>query len=362
MSILGLLSTLSACSLRADAAEGSKAKILLLTDREEFQDQAVISAVWKGLCTYGEESDMACLQITATEPNMEARLYALRSSMEPEVQVVVCVGASYETVVFEAQEAYPDVMFLLLDGEPHREQDAVYETTLNTHCILFQETQAGFFAGYAAVMEGYRKLGFCGDHPEPSVIRYGYGFLQGADFAATKLGLNSGEIEVRYWYAGAGQTADVIREQMENWYQNGTQLIFVCNDGNAQLSQTVTLTAETFDGLVIGADADRAEESQVVVCSVVKDYENSVERALSILGENEGRWDVDLAGRTLVLGVKENAIRLSNTPSSWRLRQFTQSEYQKVLDLLNNDEIALDQSCSRELYPAVFICNIVDEG
>jgi basic membrane protein A len=360
--ILTLLSTLAACGLRADAAGDKKASgtIVLLTDAGEIEDSATISSVWEGICTYGEVRESPYLHITADEPNQEARFRALSNAMKPEVHVVVCVGAAYENVVFEAQTAYPDVMFLLLDGEPHREHDAIYETTVNTHCILYQETQAGFLAGYAAVMDGNRKLGFCGESPEPAVIRYGYGFIQGADVAATQLGLRNGAVEIRYWYAGAQQ--ETISEKMAQWYQNRTQVVFACDNGDPKLSKSVISAAEASEGSVIGADADRSSESQVVLCSAVKDYTNSVMNALTLLEENAWHWDANRAGQTRVLGIKEGAVGLSDAPSSWRFNQFTLTAYEELVALMKTDGILLDQGSSRELFPAVCVCSIVDEG
>lgn len=363
VAILTLLCSLAACSLRADAA-GEKptlGKIVLLTDGGETKDSAVVSCVWKGIQAHGEEIGCTYVQINALEPNQEARLTALQSGIDSEVQVVVCIGPAYESVVFEAQTLYPDVMFLLLDGEPHRENDAVYETTANTHCILYQETQAGFLAGYAAVLEGNTKLGFCGESADPAVIRYGYGFIQGADLAATRLGLGSGVIEIRYWYAGTGQAAQVIQGNMADWYAKGTQLVFACDNGNPQLTQNVIDAAEAHGGRVIGADADRCAESQAVVCSVVKDFENPMKHALTLLAENEGRWDADQAGRVTVLGLKEDGLGLSADPSSWRLTQFSVAGYQELLAQMKANGTPLDISCSQKLFPAVSLCSIIDQ-
>ena len=62
----------------------------------------------------------------------------------------------------------------------------------------FQEDQAGFLAGYAAVKDGYTKLGFMGGMAVPAVIRFGYGFVQGAEFAAEEDGVTG--VEVMYNY------------------------------------------------------------------------------------------------------------------------------------------------------------------
>ena len=50
----------------------------------------------------------------------------------------------------------------------------------NTALITYKEEQAGYLAGYAAVYDGYKELGFLGGMAVPAVIRYGYGFVQGA--------------------------------------------------------------------------------------------------------------------------------------------------------------------------------------
>ena len=69
----------------------------------------------------------------------------------------------------------------------------------NCYCITFKEEQAGYLAGYAVVKDGYTKLGFLGGMAVPAVIRYGYGYVQGADAAAKELGTN---IDINYFYGG----------------------------------------------------------------------------------------------------------------------------------------------------------------
>ncbi len=71
-----------------------------------------------------------------------------------------------------------------------------------TASIYFAEEQAGFLAGYAAVYEGCTKLGFMGGIAVPAVIRYGYGFIQGADYAAKEKGMAPGSIDMKYTYVG----------------------------------------------------------------------------------------------------------------------------------------------------------------
>ena len=111
-------------------------------------------------------------------------------------KTIVCPGFLFEEPIYNVQSKYPDVHFILVDGEPH-DADYNYETAANTMPILYQEDQAGFLAGYAAVKDGYTKLGFMGGMALPAVIRYGYGFLAGANYAAEEMGVSTMRCRLR---------------------------------------------------------------------------------------------------------------------------------------------------------------------
>ena len=107
--------------------------------------------------------------------------------------------------LFNIQNNYPGVHYLLFDGEPHNSSYTNYTTESNVHCVLFQEEQAGFLAGYAAVTDGYTQLGFIGAEEIPGVVRYVTGFLQGAEYAAEQQGLT---VDLRTWFAGTYSASD----------------------------------------------------------------------------------------------------------------------------------------------------------
>lgn len=100
-----------------------------------------------------------------------------------------------------------------------------YVDTSNVYCAD-QEELAGYMAGYAAVKLGYKKLGFLGGMSVPAVMRYGYGYVQGADAAATELKLT--DVEINYVYGGKFAEDPAIKAAMNTWYANGTQVVFGC--------------------------------------------------------------------------------------------------------------------------------------
>ena len=59
-----------------------------------------------------------------------------------------------------AASEYPDVKFVFIDGNPLN--DANGNPLANVVGVAFHEEQCGYLAGYAAVTEGYTKLGFTG--------------------------------------------------------------------------------------------------------------------------------------------------------------------------------------------------------
>ena len=84
----------------------------------------------------------------------------------------------------------------------------------------------GFLAGYAAVKDGMTKLGYMGGMAVPAVVKYGYGFVQGAEYAAQELGMADGSIELMYNYTGGFDATPEAQNQAASWYNNGTEVIF----------------------------------------------------------------------------------------------------------------------------------------
>ncbi|MBO7385613.1 MAG: BMP family ABC transporter substrate-binding protein, partial [Clostridia bacterium] len=115
------------------------------------------------------------------------------------------------------------------------------------------EELCGYMAGYAAVKLGYKHLGFLGGMAVPAVIRYGYGFVQGADAAAAEMGL--ADVEVKYVYGNQFYGDADITAYMDTWYANGTQIVFACGGG---IFTSAGEAAAKVGGKVIGVDVDQA--------------------------------------------------------------------------------------------------------
>ena len=196
--VLAMVFALVACTAKpadkpADKPAEAGMKVALVTDVGNIDDKSFNQGAWEGVVAFCEAKGMKQGEgynyYRPSEDSTEARVETIKGAIAGGANAIVCPGYLFEEAIFLVQKDYPDVMFLLLDGEPHSADYATYETAENTHNILYQEEQAGFFAGYAAVKDGYKKLGFLGGMAVPAVVRYGYGFVQGANMAAEEMGI-----------------------------------------------------------------------------------------------------------------------------------------------------------------------------
>ncbi len=334
--------------------EGNKVamKVALVTDVGNIDDKSFNQGAWEGVVKFCEEKGLKQGEgynyYRPSEDSTEARVETIKNAINDGANMVVCPGYLFEEALYTVQVDHPETMFMLLDGEPH-DKDYNYKTEANVHNILYQEEQAGYLAGYAAVKDGYKKLGFLGGMAVPAVIRYGYGFVQGANAAAEEMGI-AGEVSVKYWYAGGFAPTDDIKVKMAGWYSDGTEIVFSCGGG---IYLSAVAAAEAAGAKVIGVDVDQSAESECIVTSAMKGLTNSVVIALQNAWDNNGKWSADYAGKTTVLGAKDDCVGLPTAEGSWRLSTFTVDQYNELFAKVKDGTITI--SNDTENAPAVTI-------
>lgn len=368
---LALVFSLAACSGGSGSASPTAApsesvapaadsyEIALVTDVGNIDDKSFNEGAWTGVKQFAEDKGVTYAYYRPSEDSTEARVETMKDAIAKGAKTIVCPGYLFEDAVYEMQSAYPDVNFLLLDGEPHTPDYATYETTSNTHCILYKEEQAGYLAGYAAVMEGYTKLGFLGGMAVPAVVRYGYGYVQGADAAAKELGLSQGDVTMKYWYSGVFAPSDDIKTKMDGWYTEGTEVVFSCGGG---IYLSCVAAAEAAQAKVIGVDVDQSAESELIITSAMKALSHSVVLALTSLYDNGGVWTADYAGQTAVLGAADDCIGLPTADGSWRLSKFTVDQYNALYAKLKDGSVVVDNSSDTTVTPTTSIVTVDYQG
>jgi len=274
-------------------------EIALITDTIGIGDDGINDESWDAVLAFAEANSLTAAYYTPLAYSYDNFVFVIELAIALGAKIVVCPGYVFEVAVYDLQSLHPDVAFLMLDGQPHDETYVDYEITDNTVSIIFPEEEAGFLAGYAAVMDGYRELGFIGAMEIPAVVQYGYGFIQGAEYAAYELGLDTGDVNIKYWYAGTFGEDETILNIAKSWYQNGTEIIFsVCGTGN----QSVMIAAEEHLGKMIGVDLDQSMMSDVFITSAIKEFGNMIYFALELFYGNECVWPVDFGGNQFEFG------------------------------------------------------------
>ena len=326
--ILGL--SLVACSSSSDdSSEG--AEIAMITDIGTIDDKSFNQGSWEGIVAYAEEHNITHEYYKPTEQSTDAYLAAIELAVQGGAKVVVTPGYLFEEPIYIAQDKYPDVKFILIDGNPH-DSKYNYKTNDNTVGIIFAEEQSGYLAGYAAVKEGYTKLGFMGGMAVPAVMRFGYGFVQGADAAAKELNIDN--VDVKYHYTGGFDATPEVQTLASSWYTDGTEVIFAC--GGA-VGNSVMSAAESIEGKkVIGVDVDQSSESDTVITSAVKGLDSAVQQTLEQYYNNEFP-----GGEALVLGADKDGVKLPMDTS--KFTKFTQEDYDKVFKELADGKIKLQK-------------------
>ena len=321
--------TTAGTAVKSESSDGYE--LALVTDLGTIDDKSFNQGAWEGMKKYAEENDISYKYYQPQEGTTDSYLETIGLAIEGGAKLVVCPGFLFEEPVYLAQDQYKDVHFILLDGEPHIGDYSEYRTEANTMPILFQEDEPGFLAGYAAVKDGYTKLGFLGGMAVPAVIRYGYGFAEGADYAAKEMGVDG--IEIMYNYTGAFAATPEAQSMAASWYQNGTEVIFGC--GGA-VGNSVMAAAEEKSAKVIGVDVDQSYESDTVITSAMKQLSVSVYDGVRdfYAGSFPG-------GKTSIFSAKNDGIGLPMETS--KFTNFTQADYDAVYSQLKDGKITLVQ-------------------
>ena len=300
-----------------DKVKEDAVDIVLITDYGTVDDNGFNQAAWEGIRAYAEENGIAYTYYNPEGTDTESIMAQFKRGVTNGAKLFVCPGTMLEVPVYLAQEKYKDASFILIDGEPHSEDGAEIRIGDNVSAITFAEEEAGFLAGYAAVRDGYTGLGFMGGIPVDPVIRYGYGFVQGADYAAIEMGVN---VHIRYTYTGTFAEDEAVENMAGVWFDDDTEVIFAC--GGA-ISKSIIRAAENHGGRVIGVDVDESSESEVVITSAMKSVESAV------YDDVKSFYEGTFAGGVATnVTAKSNGIRLPMETS--RFEKFDEDSYNAV--------------------------------
>ena len=334
----------AAASTASSAAEGGEkiVKVALTCDTGTIDDESFNQACWTAVSGYmGDDCQYYIPEADASDEDRETMI---RQAVNDGADVIVCVGYLYGASLAWAADQYPDVKFIAIDvTQGDIGTDAI---PANCYCITFKEEQAGYLAGYAIAKDGKTKLGFLGGMAVPAVIRYGYGFVQGADAAAKEIGAT--DVNIKYWYSGGFAATDEVKNKMDGWYSEGTEVVFACG---GPVCQNCDAAAQANGGKMIGVDVDQSGQFDTVVTSAMKGLAESVNEALTDALNNGWKFSETYSGKETKLGAAENCVGLPMSTS--KFTKFTQEQYDTMYAAIVDGSLVIDDSFDADVHPAV---------
>ena len=312
-----------------DTKKNSGYELALITDIGTIDDKSFTQGSWEGLKKYAEEKGITYKYYKPAGKDTDSKIDSIYLAISSGAKLIVTPGYLFEPAIYKVQDTHPEINFVLLDGTPQDGTYTDFRIEKNVYAVLYAEEEAGFLAGYGVVKEGYTNLGVMGGMAEPSVIRFGYGFVQGADYAAKELGVKN--IKIDYTYIGGYEPTPEVQTKASSWFIKGVQVIFAPAGG---AGNSVMSAAEQNKGYVVGVDVDQSVESPTVITSAMKMIGESVYNAI-----DEFYKDNFPGGKIAVLDAKVHGIGLPMETS--KFKNFTKEDYDNIYKKLVDGSVKI---------------------
>ena len=346
-------------AISAVSASAEAPAVAMITDYGDITDQSFNQTTYEACKAFADANGLTFQYYKPASDSDEDRSSSMEKAIDDGYTVLIMPGYAFGKAIQNVVPEYDDITFIALDVSEGDIGDLAADVPANLYCAVYQEELCGYMAGYAAVKLGYTKLGYLGGMAVPAVVRYGYGFVQGADAAAAELGLT--DVEIKYVYGNQFYGDSDITAYMDTWYAAGTQVVFACGGG---IFTSAGEAAAKVGAKVIGVDVDQAGTIDglygegMTVTSAMKGLAATVNAELQAIldGTFEG-GKVDNLG--LVSDVPaENFVQIA--PSTQFSDSFTEADYEALVAAMNAGKVTVSNDIAAE--PAVTVVTVDYQG
>lgn len=339
----------TACNKKGDdKGDGSKMKVAMITDYGDITDQSFNQTTYEASKAFCEANGLKFKYYKPAGDSTEDRVASVEQAIQEGFNVIVMPGYAFGATVVEVAETNPDVTFVALDVS-QGDLGAKYTIPSNVATFVYREEISGFMAGYAAVKEGYKKLGFLGGMAVPAVIRFGYGYVQGVNAAAVELGI-ADQVTVNYRYGGKFNGTPEITAAMDTWYENGTEVVFACGGG---IFTSACEAAKKVHGKVIGVDSDQSYvinkyEDGMCVTSAMKGLAPTVKTVLQAIKDgNWKKYSGTVSNMGMVSGTDASLNYVQLPMDTWSMTKFTKADYADLVRKIFDGTITISDATDK---------------
>ena len=365
LAVLLTLALLFSFASFAGAEEGA-VKVAMITDYGDITDQSFNQTTYEAAKAFCEANGFEFQYYKPASDSDTDRISSIENAIDDGYNVIVMPGYAFAKAIVGTVEDNPEATFIALDVSEYDLQDAkgtvadfswVYPA--NLYSAVYQEELCGYMAGYAAVKLGYKKLGFLGGMAVPAVVRYGYGFVQGADAAAAELGLT--DVTMKYVYGNQFYGDADITAYMDTWYADGVEIVFACGGG---IYDSAGEAAAKVGAKVIGVDVDQAGTIDgkygdgITVTSAMKGLAATVNAELTAV--KDGKFEGGKVENLGLVGEDPEANFVQIAPSTQFADSFTEDDYKALVAKMFAGEITVSNAIDTE--PAVTAITVDYQG
>lgn len=249
----------------------------------------------------------------------------LKDSINPTTKLVICPNSSYEESIYSLQNSYTNTFFIIIDGVPHNADNSDNTINYNVIPISFDYSQAGFLAGYACVENGFTNLEFLGDISDNSTIQYGYGFLQGAEYAAKEQ--NNTSVEINFSLCSS---VTLAVDHADNSFKS-KKLIIACGE---KFLEPICKSAMEHNGYVITCGINLSSKYPCNIGCAQKNISLAISDTITKFYASEN------------IGGKINTFNADNKGISFIynnafFKEFTATKYTNMYSNLSNETIKI---------------------
>lgn len=320
-----MILTLAASAVNASAEDGNLRVGLCVA--ETFGDKGFYDSANEGLQQLVNDYGVVA---STVECKSDASAFepALIEAAEQN-DIVVAVGWQFWDALTVVAPEMEDTMFIFIDNG----LDGVGDNLLS---ITYKENEGSFLAGYIAMkLSENGNVGVVGGEDSATINNFVVGYKQGALYANPE-----GTVQDAVYTNGNYDAPDLGKEAALSLYSKGADVVFAV----AGKSGLGVFEAGAEQGkYAIGVDSDqKAENPEVVICSMMKKVGDSIYQAISQYLDdsvfNGGEiWDADMTTGLVDIGYGDDTM-------TQQVSDELKAEVEELKDKIISGEIVVEST------------------
>lgn len=309
--------SLGACGEKEDAPRYG-----LVTNSAGIGTDSVNADIWSSIQD-AAGTDYLYKYYTAEEDTKKGLDAQFDAAAKEGTELVFADGKDMETAVFRAQRAHHKIRYILVDGAPRKNEDDKNPSFReNTTSIAFATQDEGYIAGYGAVRNGYRNIGFIAGGENDKTDRYLSGYLQGAEQAAAEMNLGSGEVKMTAVIAERDELNPLRMTDALILYKQGAEVIYAVG---SNIATAVAKASQATSKPFIAGGVDMNNVTTSCIFSTVSNYKQAIDAAIDDFESEEGLP----GGEVVYYGAAAKAVKI--VADYTRLSTFTETDYNNIV-------------------------------